>query len=118
MSVLQRGAEENYAAYEFIKYLNSHDVNLKWVTSTGYLPIRESVATSPEYLAWLKETGDCVKENGAISIQNAFSEALFITDSINSNTVRTEVGVMIEEIILTDVDVKETLNRYEEKLNY
>ena len=38
-------------------------------------------------------------------------------DHKNSNLVRTEVGAMIEEIVLTNADVVETIERYIQKLN-
>lgn len=111
-----KSADEIYGAFEFVKYLCSPEVSLKWSTSTGYLPIRESVTTSDEFKNYLETSGDRVKVNGATSIENAFIEPLFTTDTTNSNIVRSEVGVMVQEVVLTDVDIQETLNHYESKL--
>ena len=110
-------SEEVYGAYEFLKYLMSDEAVLEWATETGYLPIKETVATSNEYLTHLEETNDRVKVNGALSLENAFVEAMFVKDNgASSNMVRNEVGVMIEEILLNDVEIQDALDRYEYKL--
>ena len=41
---------------------------------------------------------------------------MFSTDSINSNIVRNEIGIMIDNIVLTGADVQESLDAYENKL--
>ena len=110
-------SEEIYGAYEFLKFLMSDEAVLTWSTQTGYLPIKESVATSEEYLTFLEETSDRVKQNGATSIQNAFVEPMFAKDNgVSSNLVRNEVYTMIEEILLSGVEIQDTLNQYEQKL--
>lgn len=113
-----RTSEELYASYEFVKYLLSPEVVLKWSSETGYLPVRQSVTESEAYQAMLIETNDRVKANAAKSIENSFIEAMFVTDHSTANLVRNEVGVMIEEILLKDEPIKDTLIRYEEKLTY
>ena len=110
-------SEEIYGAYEFLKFLMSDQAVLEWSTKTGYLPIKESVATSEEYLTHLEETNDRVKKNGAISLENAFVEAMFVKDNgVSSNMVRNEVYTMIEEILLSGVEIQDALNQYEQKL--
>ncbi|MBQ8992975.1 MAG: ABC transporter substrate-binding protein [Turicibacter sp.] len=110
-------SEEIYGAYEFLKFLMSEQAVLEWSTKTGYLPIKESVATSEEYLTHLEETNDRVKKNGAISLENAFVEAMFVKDNgVSSNMVRNEVYTMIEEILLSGVEIQDALNQYEQKL--
>ena len=45
-----------YAAYEFIKFMTSHDANLAVAAgNTGYLPIRQSVAEDPAYEAYVAD---------------------------------------------------------------
>lgn len=110
-------SEEVYAAFEFIKYLASDEANLKWATSTGYLPIRESVATSEDYASYVQQAKQSAKEAGIEAAKSGFVEPLFLMDHKNSNLVRTEVGAMIEEIVLTNADVVETIERYIQKLN-
>ena len=65
----------------------------------------------------LEETNDRVKKNGAISLENAFVEAMFVKDNgVSSNMVRNEVYTMIEEILLSGVEIQDALNQYEQKL--
>ncbi len=44
------------AAWKFIKYLTSPDVQLEWDQKTGFLPVRQSIAESADYLKWISET--------------------------------------------------------------
>jgi multiple sugar transport system substrate-binding protein len=44
------------AAWKFIKYLTSSEIQLEWDQKTGFLPVRQSVAENPEYLTWINET--------------------------------------------------------------
>lgn len=108
--------EEVYASFEFIKYLCSYEANLAWVMNTGYLPLRESVATSDEYQSFINNTNSTAKIAGITSAENGFVEPMFSTDSINSNIVRNEIGIMIDNIVLTGADVQESLDAYENKL--
>ena len=119
LSILNQNktAEEVYGAYEFFKFLCSDEAVLEWSMNTGYLPIKESVANSEAYSTYLEETNDRVKVNGALSLENAFVEAMFVKDNgVSSNMVRNEVGVMIEEILLSGADIQDALDQYEYKL--
>jgi multiple sugar transport system substrate-binding protein len=44
------------AAWKFIKYLTSTEVQLEWDKVTGFLPVRQSVAENADYLTWINET--------------------------------------------------------------
>ena len=44
------------AAWEFIKYLTSPEVQLQWDEKTGFLPVRKTVAENPDYLTWINDT--------------------------------------------------------------
>ncbi len=43
-------AEQKTAAFEYMKYLISEDAQLYWAIQTGYMPVRESVLNTSEYL--------------------------------------------------------------------
>lgn len=43
------------AAWEFVKWMTSSRVLAKWCVMSGYLPVRKSVAGSPEYMTVLKK---------------------------------------------------------------
>lgn len=44
------------AAWKFIKYITSTEVQLEWDQKTGFLPVRQSVAENADYLTWINET--------------------------------------------------------------
>ena len=44
------------AAWEFIKYLTSPEVQVDWDKQTGFLPVRQSVAQNQDYLKWINTT--------------------------------------------------------------
>lgn len=45
----QASEEEQRAAWRFVKYLTSPEVNARWAVGSGYLPIRDSAAASSVY---------------------------------------------------------------------
>ncbi len=65
----------------------------------------------------MQQAKQSAKEAGIEAAKSGFVEPLFLMDHKNSNLVRTEVGAMIEEIVLTNADVVETIERYIQKLN-
>lgn len=44
------------AAWKFIQYLTSPEIQLEWDQKTGFLPVRKSVAENADYLKWVNET--------------------------------------------------------------
>ncbi|MDT8899441.1 ABC transporter substrate-binding protein [Thermanaerothrix sp. 4228-RoL] len=44
------------AAWDFVNWLTSTETQVKWDMATGFMPIRDTVASSPEYLLWLEKT--------------------------------------------------------------
>lgn len=46
ITVFKSTPEKQLAAWEFIKYFTSTDVNAEWSTATGYLPVRKSAANT------------------------------------------------------------------------
>jgi ABC-type glycerol-3-phosphate transport system substrate-binding protein len=42
------------AAWTFVEWMTSPEINLRWSISTGYLPLRRSVVASEAYQAYLK----------------------------------------------------------------
>jgi len=49
-------SEQKEAAWKFIKFMTSSDVQLRWDMETGFLPVRKSVGENPKYLSWINET--------------------------------------------------------------
>jgi multiple sugar transport system substrate-binding protein len=44
------------AAWKFIKFLTSTDIQVDWDKATGFLPVRDSVAKNADYLSWVNTT--------------------------------------------------------------
>ena len=53
------------AAWDFLQYLCSKDVNMTWATGTGYMPTRKSVLDTEEGIEFLKEKPafQCIFDN-------------------------------------------------------
>lgn len=50
------GSENKEAAWKFIKFMTSSDVQLRWDMTTGFMPVRKSVGENSEYLNWINDT--------------------------------------------------------------
>lgn len=46
--------EAQQAAWDFIEWFSSTPVQVEWDRGTGFMPIKQSVATDPAYVAWVK----------------------------------------------------------------
>lgn len=46
--------EEIAAAYKFMSYFSSAEVNVEWAEHIGYIPVRESAMEVPEYAAFIE----------------------------------------------------------------
>lgn len=44
------------AAWEFMKFLTSKEIQLRWDMETGFMPILKSVGEDPAYLEWAQES--------------------------------------------------------------
>lgn len=54
--VFETTPEEQEAAFEFVAWLTSPEIQTEWDKQTGFTPVREAVATSPDYLAYVNES--------------------------------------------------------------
>ncbi len=53
--VFNNGSARTQAAWEFLKWLTSPSIDLKWALMTGDLPIRASVSRLPGYAQFVKK---------------------------------------------------------------
>jgi multiple sugar transport system substrate-binding protein len=44
------------AAWDFITWFTSPEIQKEWDMQTGFMPIRDAVATDPEYQTWVNDT--------------------------------------------------------------
>lgn len=96
--------EQVYAAYEFAKFLGTYDANLYWTMNTGYLPIRQTVVDSEEYQNYIVESGDMTKQAGPAQSDYYFYDFVFTNDDFTSYNVRTQAGVAVENVVLSNME--------------
>lgn len=98
------GARNQQAAWEFIRWMTSPEINLKWSIASGYLPLRQSVVQSPAYQAYLKQTpqAQVILDQMAVAI---------VRPNVPAYTpVSREIGLAIEAALFTDVSAQAALN--------
>jgi multiple sugar transport system substrate-binding protein len=54
--ILFNSSENPEAAWRFMSYLSSPDMQLKWNMATGFMPVRKSVGENNTYLSWINDT--------------------------------------------------------------
>lgn len=87
-----------YAAYEFIKFMTSHDANLAVAAgNTGYLPIRQSVAEDPAYEAYVADGHEYMRA-GVEQSDRYFYEPVFTNATTTSSAVNSAVKTMMQEV--------------------
>lgn len=126
-AVIQQGASlfattdvsdaEQYAAYEFMKYVTSKEVTAKFAASTGYLPVRKSSAdTETMKKALADETSLYAK---VYPVAQKSLEYSFFTPAVNNANSARNVAMEKYEAYVTgniaDVDtfIKETVSQVE-----
>ena len=53
--VFKTSPEKQQAAFDFVSWLISPETQIAWDKETGFMPIREAVATAPDYLSYVQE---------------------------------------------------------------
>ena len=53
--IMAKDEAKQQAAWDFIQWFTSPDVQVEWDTQTGFMPIRDSVASNEGYQTWLNE---------------------------------------------------------------
>lgn len=99
------------AAWQFLSYLCSKDVNMIWASETGYLPTRNSVQTTEEGQEFLKEKPE---------FQVIFDNLNLIQPRIQHpgwNQLATIWKNYLAEIIKEDVDLNDMLETMAEEID-
>ena len=99
------------AAWEFVKWMNSADVNLQWSMSTGYLPLRKSVVAAAKYQDYL------VKEPRAKVILDQMPFAIVRPNIPAYAPGSREIGLAVEEAVFGNKDAKATLDAAAKKVD-
>ena len=104
-------ASDKDAAWEFVQWMTSPEVNLRWSMNTGYLPLRESVVASTEYQNYLKE------ESRAQVIVDQMQYAIVRPNIPAYAPGSREAGLAVEEAVFGNIDPKSTLDAAGEKVD-
>ena len=102
----QATPEEQLAAWRFVKFLTSPEVNARWAVATGYLPVRESAAQSATYQEYVNQDP---KKYGAGVAQ--LEHAKFDPGLAAWFDARRNVTEAVEEALILGVDPQDALNR-------
>ena len=98
-----------YAAYEFIKFMTSHDANLAVAAgNTGYLPIRQSVAEDPAYEAYVADGHEYMRA-GVEQSDRYFYEPVFTNATTTSSAVNSAVKTMMQEVADNGMEPEQAL---------
>lgn len=54
--IMAQDQAKQQAAWDFINWFTSPEIQLEWDMETGFMPVRDSVATNEDYRAWIEET--------------------------------------------------------------
>lgn len=54
--IMAQDEAKQQAAWDFINWFTSPEIQLEWDQETGFMPVRDSVATDEGYRAWVEET--------------------------------------------------------------
>lgn len=105
------GAKNKQAAWTFVNWMSSADVNLRWSMLTGYMPLRKSVATSSKYLDYL------AKEPRAKVILDQMPYAIVRPNIPAYAAGSREIGLAVEEAVFGNKDPKTVLDAAAKKVD-
>jgi ABC-type glycerol-3-phosphate transport system substrate-binding protein len=91
-------------AWEFVRWMSTSEVNLRWSTQTGYLPLRRSVIASEAYQEYL-----AAEPRAAVILEQM--KVAYVRPNIPSYAaVSREVGLAVEEALFTGGDPSPALS--------
>lgn len=100
-------AEQRTAAFEFMKYLASPDVQSEWTLATGYMPVVDSVMNSDSYknasdMKVPAAIADATKKLFSIPVEenadSAYSEMRVIMENIYANPFKDEDKIIKDSV--------------------
>lgn len=104
-------SQHREAAWTFIAWMTSPEVNLRWSTGTGYLPLRRSVVASKAYQAYLE-----TEPRARVILEQR--EVARARPNIPAYAgASREVGLAVEEALFTGADPAAALAAAAEKVD-
>ncbi|MBX3064768.1 MAG: ABC transporter substrate-binding protein [Anaerolineae bacterium] len=110
--LFQSDAERQQAAWNFVNWLTSTDVQVKWDQQTGFMPIRDSVATNATFTEWLDKTEPRLK-----AFVESQKYAINRPPVANYAEISDAFSRELEKALLGEVDVKTALANAEAAVN-
>jgi len=102
-------AEQQTAAFEYLKFLTTTDNQITWAKETGYIPVRTSALESDEY----KNSGSLVAPILADATQGLFTNPILV----GADRAYRESATMLEGILADpNSNVKDKLNDFKSTL--
>lgn len=96
--MFSQDANQQKAAWEYLKFLTSTDATVKWAMDTGYLPVRTSAYESETYQNFMKE-------DATATASYAQADAFFSSPAFDgSYDIQNAVNSKLEELILNKAD--------------
>lgn len=105
--------EQQQGAFEFIKYFDSPSVQLRWMAQTGYLPMYDAVAQTPEYQEILKTDNYTAKVLEVLS--KADTSAFYAFTAVNN--IYSPAGATCLEAVINGADVQASIDQMCETIN-
>ena len=103
-------AEQQTAAFEYLKFLTTTDNQITWAEETGYIPVRTSALESDEY----KNSGSLVAPILADATQGLFTNPILVgADRAYRESATMLVGILADP----NSDVKAKLNDFKSTLS-
>ncbi|HNX16038.1 MAG TPA: extracellular solute-binding protein [Bacilli bacterium] len=106
-AVLSHGdPDRELAAWKFYKFFAEKTQNIRWATTTGYLPVRNSVYTDEAYFEYCNEEGREAASVDKLAARTA-AYCTNVTDNLFSNATfkgsskcREQVGALMTNILM------------------
>lgn len=95
--------EEIAAAYKFMSYFSSSEVNVDWAEHIGYIPVRESAMEVPEYAAFIEEN-----PYAGIPYEQALTGSPDFVDPTGGK-IFDAISIAADKVELQNVSVEEAL---------
>jgi ABC-type glycerol-3-phosphate transport system substrate-binding protein len=104
LAIFKNTSAKEAAAWKFVKWMSSPEMNLKWGTMTGYTPLRDSVVNSQGYKDYLKAN----PEVATMAAQMAVARPRPNNETYPE--VSRILGLAVEKALFSKADPKQLLN--------
>ncbi|MGH3442671.1 MAG: ABC transporter substrate-binding protein [Nitriliruptorales bacterium] len=110
--IMADAPDRQQAAYRFVEWVTSHEVQLEWVKQTGFMPVLESLAADSEYRQFIEAT-----EPRALPFVDGAQHARSRPPIPTYPEVSDAFSREIERALLGQVSVTEALKAAEQAVN-